>query len=201
MLETRNLAHRFTDRGPWLFENLSISIAPGEIVGLAGPSGKGKTTLGRILAGFLLPERGGVFLDGGPLRKKGRAPVQMLFQHPELAVNPRWKAARIISEAYRPSADRLGQFDIQTAWLERYPCELSGGQLARICLVRALAPDTHFLIADEITAMLDAVVQAHIWKQLLAYAQAHGIGILVISHDQTLLGRLCHRIEGECFLV
>jgi ABC-type dipeptide/oligopeptide/nickel transport system ATPase subunit len=199
MLEARGIAHRYEALDPWLFKDLSISIAPGEIVGLAGPSGRGKTTLGRVLAGYLTPTSGEVRLDDAPLPMGGVSPVQMLFQHPELAVNPRWQGARIVSEAYQPSPERLDHFEIEQAWLRRYPCELSGGQLARLCLVRALAPETRYLIADEITAMLDALIQARIWKQLLAYVANHQIGILVISHDRALLHRLCHRIEEGCF--
>jgi ABC-type dipeptide/oligopeptide/nickel transport system ATPase subunit len=201
MLEAREVAYRYDDGGPWLFESLSIAIAPGEIVGLSGPSGRGKTTLGRLLAGYLPPASGEVRLDDAPLGLGGRgvSPVQMLFQHPELAVNPRWRAGKIISEAYHPSPDRLDHFEIEAAWLDRYPCELSGGQLARLALVRSLTPETRFLIADEITTMLDPVIQARIWKQLLAYAQARRIGMLVISHDRALLRRLCHRIVEDCF--
>jgi ABC-type dipeptide/oligopeptide/nickel transport system ATPase subunit len=199
MLIAREISYRYDERSSWLLENLSLSIAPGEIVGLTGPSGRGKTTLGRILAGYLTPARGEVLLEAAPLRAEGVSPVQMLFQHPELAVNPRWRGDRIVCEAYRPSQKRLEYFEIEAAWLKRYPCELSGGQLARLCLVRALAPETRFLIADEITAMLDAVIQARIWKKLVAYAEAQKIGILVISHDTVLLRRLCHRIEADCF--
>lgn len=89
----------------------------------------------------------------------------------------------------------MAAFDVRPEWLERYPCELSGGQLARICLVRALGPAVRYLIADEITTMLDALTQARIWKALVRYTADRGIGMLVISHDSALLGRLCHRIS------
>jgi ABC-type dipeptide/oligopeptide/nickel transport system ATPase subunit len=194
MLEARNLTHRFTPRDSYLFRDIDLSLTSGEILGLFGPSGTGKSTIARILAGYLVPEEGEVLLDGAPLPDKGFCPVQLLFQHPELSVNPRWKAGKIISEAYTPAEERLSHFEIDATWLERFACELSGGQLSRICLVRALSPDTRFLVADEITTMLDASTQARVWKMLLTHIEQNGIGLLVISHDRLLLEKLCARI-------
>jgi peptide/nickel transport system ATP-binding protein len=120
--------------------------------------------------------------------------VQLLFQHPELTVDPRWKIRRILKEGYHPSQEQMNAFDIDPRWLDRYPCELSSGQLSRIALVRALGPETRYLVADEITTMLDALTQAKIWKSLCVYRDAHNIGMLIISHDTALLKRLCHRL-------
>lgn len=194
MLEVSDLSYRYSTESPWLFRNLNLTLAPGEIVGIQGPSGQGKTTLARLIGGYLTPSAGTITVNGAPLPADGFCRVQLLFQHPELAVDPRWKMRTILTEGHHPSQAQLADFDIQSDWLGRYPCEMSGGQLARICLVRALGPDVEYLIADEITSMLDALTQAHIWRSLIRYSRQNRIGILVISHDSALLKRLCPRI-------
>ena len=194
MLEARDLSFRYSPQAPWLFRDFSLTVAPGEIVGLQGASGLGKSTLARIIGGYLEPAAGTIRVDGRPVLPNGFSKVQLLFQHPELAVDPRWKVRDVICEGYQPSAEQMTAFDIEAQWLDRYPCELSGGQLSRVCLVRALGPETAYLVADEITTMLDALTQARIWKSLLRYSEEHQIGMLVISHDSALLKRLCSRI-------
>jgi peptide/nickel transport system ATP-binding protein len=193
MLEARDLGFRFGPSSPWLFRNLSFSLSPGEIVGLPGPSGRGKTTLARILCGHLKPTEGQVLVDGRDPAKPGYCPAQLLFQHPETATNPRWKAGDIIREAWTPDEEFLEDLRIAPAWLDRFPHELSGGELQRICLARALGPKTRYVAADEMTAMLDAVTQARIWKSVLDQAGRRKLGLLVISHDAVLLKRLCRR--------
>jgi len=194
MLQTDKLSFRYGPTHPWIFQDLSFLLESGEVLGLSGPSGQGKTTLARILTGYLTGYTGQVFLDHHAITPRGSWPVQLLFQNPELAVNPRWKIRKILCEGFKPSKELMDTFEMEEAWLDRYPCELSGGQLSRICLIRALGPDTRFLVADELTAMLDAVTQARIWKALLGYAEKKQMGILVISHDKALLNRLCNRM-------
>lgn len=194
MLDAKNLYFRYAPDSPWLFNGFSMDVSPGEVVGLQGPSGRGKSTLARILCGYLHPHSGIVAVDGHSGIRNGFNPVQLLFQHPELSVDPRWKIREILREGHTPAEAQLAAFDIDPDWLGRYPCELSGGQLSRVCLVRALSPEVKFLIADEITTMLDALTQARIWKSLLHYSEENRIGMLVISHDEPLLKRLCHRI-------
>ena len=80
---------------------------------------------------------------------------------------------------------------VRESWLERYPSELSGGELQRICVARALRPELRFLLCDELSAMLDLVTQAEIWKFLLDQAERRSLGLLIVSHDAKLLGRLC----------
>ncbi|MBU4262568.1 MAG: ATP-binding cassette domain-containing protein [Proteobacteria bacterium] len=193
MLEANRLSFRYGRQQQWLFQNLDLRIAPGEIVGLPGPSGRGKSTLAKILAGYLTAVHGSVLVDGRPLPKSGYCPVQLLFQHPELAVNPRWKAGDILAEAGQPDAALLQDLGIEPAWLTRYPHELSGGELQRICLVRALTAHTRYLLCDEMTSMLDPLSQAHIWQKVLHIAEKRKLGLLVISHDKALLDKLCHR--------
>lgn len=188
--------------GPWLFREVTLEIRPGEIVGLTGPSGCGKTTLGRLLAGYDHPSEGKVLLGNEIISHTddaGYHPVQMVFQHPERAVNPRWRLRRIVSEGWQPDASFLHMLGIETDWLDRWPNELSGGELQRICIARALGPETRFLIADEMTAMLDAITQAQIWHNVLHIVRERQIGVLVISHDVHLLHRLCDRMLNGLF--
>jgi ABC-type dipeptide/oligopeptide/nickel transport system ATPase subunit len=193
MLEANQLAFRYATDGPWLFQGLDIALEPGEIVGLPGPSGKGKSTLAKTLAGYMKPHQGNIRMDGQPLQQKTFNPVQLLFQHPELAVNPRWKIKKLLAEAEAPSSGLLSELSIDESWMERYPHELSGGELQRVCLARALNPKTRYLLCDEMTSMLDALTQAVIWKAVLNIAKKRNLGLLVISHDGALISSLCRR--------
>lgn len=132
-------------------------------------------------------------MDGHPLKQREFCPVQLLFQHPELAVNPRWKIRDVLKEANPPSPDILKKLSIDEKWMERYPHELSGGELQRICLARALDSRARYLLCDEMTSMLDALTQAAIWKVVLDIARERNLGLLVISHDQALISKLCKR--------
>ncbi|WP_248730058.1 MULTISPECIES: ABC transporter ATP-binding protein [Halomonadaceae] len=176
-----------------MLDDISLVVSPGEVVGLAGASGAGKSTLGRLLAGHYPPRQGEVLLDGSPLPGRGLAPVQWLPQTPELAINPRWTIRRILHEAWTPDPALCERFGIRATWRQRYPFELSGGELQRVAIVRALAPEVRYLIADEISAMLDAITQAQLWHALLELLQERSLGLLVISHDDALLRRLCSR--------
>ncbi|CAM4465926.1 peptide/nickel transport system ATP-binding protein [Paenibacillus endophyticus] len=192
-LEGKGIGWRYGN-GPWLFSDYDIAIQPGESVGLIGPSGSGKTSLGRLLAGYEKPLTGEVSVPGRSPNHTGYDPVQMIFQHPERAVNPRWSMARTLTEGWSPDAPLLDALGIKDDWLRRYPNELSGGELQRCCIARALGPNTKFLIADEMTTMLDAVTQAQIWHTVLEIASKRQIGLLVISHDHLLVNRICSRI-------
>lgn len=198
MLKASQVSFRYSDQKAWLFRGFDLAIAPGEIVGLPGPSGKGKSTLAKILAGYLPAREGSVVLDGQPLPKRKFCPVQLVFQHPELAVNPRWKIRKILNEASTPSKELLKALSIDETWMERYPHELSGGELQRVCLARALDPQTKYLLCDEMTSMLDALTQASIWKAVLGIARERALGLLVITHDEPLIARLCDRTVRLC---
>ena len=114
---------------------------------------------------------GNITIDGLPVSKKGFHPVQLVFQHPEKAVNPRWKMEKILNEGWKPDPELLALLGIEQEWLTRWPNELSGGELQRFCVARALGPSTRFLIADEMTTMLDAITQAQIWHAVLEIAK------------------------------
>lgn len=220
MLEARNLTVAFDGRV--LFENLSLSIAPGERVQIAAPSGAGKTTLCRVLAGYLAPQAGEVLADGAPLPKKGPCPVQLIGQHPERALDPRLRMEASLLEALagqgvnadeggrrgrrapkRSARESLSEsstallleaLGIQSRWLTRYPHELSGGEMQRFCIARALLANPRYLIADEISTMLDAVTQAQIWSVLLREAAQRNLGLIFVSHSSALSSRLATRV-------
>lgn len=192
-LEAKEIGFRYGN-GPWLFRGVNITVRPGEVTGIIGPSGRGKTTFCRILAGFEKPVEGTVALNGDTLPKKGYNPVQLVFQHPEKAINPRWKMHKSLNEGWKPDKKLLDSLGIQQEWLNRWSNELSGGELQRFCVARALGPDTRFLIADEMTTMLDAITQAQIWHAVVDIAKARNMGIIVVSHEPKLIERLCDRI-------
>ena len=190
LLEGKDICFRY-GKGPWVLRNVNISLSAGEVLGLTGPSGCGKTTLGRILAGYEQPHKGQVCLNGVSLPKSGFSPVQLVFQHPEKAVNSRWHMRSTLNEGWRPDEELLRALGIEPDWQTRWPNELSGGELQRFCVARALAPQTKFLIADEMTTMLDAITQAQLWHVVLDIARQRNMAILVISHEMELLQRLC----------
>ncbi|MDY0281944.1 MAG: ATP-binding cassette domain-containing protein, partial [Salinivirgaceae bacterium] len=195
MLEARDLSFRYNAKTPWIFRSLSLNIAPKEMIGLSGPSGRGKSTLARVLCGYLSSPTGSIHVDGQE-PDPGYHPVQLLFQHPELAVNPRFKARQILEEAWTPDPGLLDALRIRPEWLDRYPHELSGGEMQRVCVARALDPRTRYLVADEMTSMLDAITQAQIWKVVAEQVRTRDLGVYVISHDADLLARLCSRQDN-----
>lgn len=188
MLETKNISVSYGKRT--VFSNLSVSINPGEIYCISGASGCGKTTLGRVLAGLRRPDSGQIMLDNENLELNKPWPVQYLYQSPLTAMNPRWHIEKIVSESGPVDVELARVLGIQSDWAERYPHELSGGQLQRISILRALGAKPRYLIADEITAALDPIAQAQIWHFFLILAKRLHLGIFAISHDEELLAKI-----------
>lgn len=188
-----NISFRYDIGSAEILNQASFRLSGGERVGLSAPSGFGKTTFCRILAGYEEPDSGQVLLDGKPLSDwNGKwLPVQLLWQHPEQAVNPRRKLKHMNLEE-----ELLARLNIRPEWLERYPQELSGGELQRFCIARALGAGTELLLADEITAMLDLVTEKEIWRVILEEAEKRQLGLLIVSHSERLLSRLCTRKLG-----
>ncbi len=192
MLEAKNITFRYGNDERDILQDFNFCLSPGERKGLLAPSGFGKTTLCKILAGYQRPDQGVVLLDGRPLYPfKGYCPVQMVWQHPEAVLDPRMRMKATLAEGKVDAGRILPQLGIRREWLERYPHELSGGELQRFAIARALGQDTRFLLADEISAMLDAVTQAQIWQFLLHELAARNTGLLTVSHSESLLKQLC----------
>ncbi len=193
-LKAENIWFRYNRRDPWILENQSITVEKGERLALIAPSGRGKSTLAMILAGYLKPSSGQVLADGRPLPAKGVCPVQMIFQHPEKAVNPRWRLRRVLEESGR--ADRIipDLLGIEPAWADRFPGELSGGELQRFCVARALMSGADYLICDEISTMLDVITQARIWEVVLKEADRRNMGVIIITHNRHLALKTADRI-------
>ena len=101
---------------------------------------------------------------------------------------------RILNECWRPDDTLLEKMGILPAWMDRWPIELSGGELQRFCVTRSLGPDTGFLICDEITTMLDAITQAQVWNYLIEHTEKRKMGMLIITHHADLAEKVCHRI-------
>ncbi|MDO4292956.1 MAG: ATP-binding cassette domain-containing protein [Eubacteriales bacterium] len=193
-LEAKNVSFRYHRRQPWILENQSIRLERGERLAILSPSGYGKTTLALLLAGYLKPETGQILLEGKPLPKSGLCPVQLIYQHPEKAINPRWRLKRVLEESGELREDVLEAFGIERAWLDRFPRELSGGELQRFCVARALMSGADYLICDEISAMLDVITQAQIWKIVLEEAKRRNMGLIAITHNRHLAERIATRI-------
>lgn len=194
-LEAEKLSFQYDNGNRKILNNLNMYLDSSERLGLIAPSGFGKTTCCKILAGYEKPDRGRVLIDGVPLEKwKGYCPVQMVWQHPELSVNPKLKMREVLKEGCHVEQRIIDGLGIEPDWLNRYPTELSGGELQRFCIARVLGEGTRFLLADEISAMLDLITQSQIWNFLLEEVKRREIGLLVVSHSEALLERVCTRI-------
>ncbi|GKX56797.1 nickel ABC transporter ATP-binding protein [Leminorella grimontii] len=192
MLQTHNLSVH--QGGAELWRSLNLSIGSAERLGIFAPSGYGKTTLGRVLAGWQRPSAGEVMLDGEPLPASGYCPVQLVPQHPERTFNPARTVGAALRDVWQPEEEWLEALSLHPRLLTRYPDEVSGGELARIALLRALAPQTRYLIADEITAQLDPFIQAKVWRFLLEISDRRPLAMVVISHSRALLRNVCSRV-------
>lgn len=195
ILEARNISFRYGEKSREILKDFSLKAESTERVGLVAPSGFGKTTLCKILSGYEKPDSGQVLLDGKPLDFYGSyCPVQLIWQHPEQAINPRLRMRSVLEEGDNVSPDLIKRLGIEEDWMNRFPAELSGGEMQRFCIARALGQRTQFLLADEISTMLDLITQSQIWHFLMDETEKRKIGMIVVSHSQELLEKVCTRI-------
>ena len=194
-LEAKGLTFGYRRKGEAVLTQVDLELRPGERLGLTAPSGRGKTTLCKLLSGYERPDAGEVWVDGRPLSAyRGPCPVQMIWQHPELVVDPLRTLGATLAEGWAVEDRVLEGLHIESGWMRRYPSELSGGELQRFCVARALGPETRYLLCDELSAMLDLITQAQLWQFLLREAARRDLGLLIVSHSPPLLERLCTRV-------
>ena len=195
ILEAKNISFRYGKETKEILHDFSLKLDQRERVGLIAPSGFGKTTFCKILAGYETPDAGEVLLDGKPLASfKGYCPVQMIWQHPEQVVNPRLRMKEVLAEGDVIEPRIIEGLGIEPDWLNRYPAEISGGEMQRFCIARALGKRTQFILADEISTMLDLITQSQIWSFLIKEVEERGIGLLAVSHSTPLLERVCTKV-------
>ncbi len=195
ILEAKDVCFQYYEGGPMILDHISFKVEEGERVGLFGRSGRGKTTLCRLLAGYERPTSGEILLDGKPIQSyKGYCPVQMIWQNPEQAVNPKRRMHTVIKAGDSISEDIIRGLGIEEDWKNRFPAELSGGEIQRFCIARALGNRTRILLADEISTMLDLITQSQIWNYLLEETIRRNLSMVVVSHSDGLLEKVCTRI-------
>lgn len=197
-LRATNVTYHHPGADGLTLDGVDLTVEPGQITALVGPSGAGKSTLARLLVGLLTPESGAITCDGVPVgARRGRLPstTALLTQDPLSATDPRHTLNRTISLPAaltgRPIATEAAAREVGLTpdLLARRPRDVSGGQLQRACLARALAQRPRYLIADEPTAHLDPITAAAISTVLTQHA-ADGLGVLLITHDQALAHRI-----------
>jgi len=196
-----------------VLKEVSLSLNSGETVALLGRSGCGKSTLARLIVGLESPTRGSILWRGEPLASLSRArqhafrrEIQMVFQDSISAVNPRKTVREILREPMRHllslsrteqlarASEMLRAVELDDSILDKRPPQLSGGQLQRVCLARALAVEPKLLILDEAVSNLDLVLQAGVIRLLKKLQQQFGTACLFITHDLRLVERFCHRV-------
>jgi peptide/nickel transport system ATP-binding protein len=187
-------------------DGVSFEVGKGEVVGLVGESGCGKSTVGRLACGLLEPSAGTVRYKDADVRGVPVRTVQMIFQDPFASLNPRMRVEDIVGEAPRVHglvpekeignyvAEMLGQVGLDASYRRRYPHQFSGGQRARIGIARALAVKPDLLICDEAVAALDVSIQAQVLNLFMDLREKFGLTYLFISHDLGVVRHLARRV-------
>ena len=221
MLELRGVSKAFSRRSLTgdsqavnAVDDVSLSLARGEILGLVGESGAGKSTIGRIVLGLERPDKGEVLFDGIDLAalsarqlRRVRRRMHMILQDPYESLHPGMRLARIVAEplaiARVPRAEipakvtsALDEVGLVSAsgFVRRYPSELSGGQRQRVAVARALVGRPELVVADEPTSMLDASLRAGVLELILSMRDRLGTAFIFITHDLAVARYVSDRI-------
>ena len=207
-LQIDHVFFRYPGQEDWCLRDISLTVNKGKTVGLLGTSGSGKSTCGKVAAGLVKPAQGKILFHGKkfavlPRRDKNRTKIQMIFQHPEVSFNPRLTLASSMNGAYRLSGrkysfkalcDMVEFYGIYPGQLGRYPQQLSGGELQRLAIARALLYNPEVLILDEATTMLDVITQAQIMHMLTSLQEEKKLAYLLITHDRPLARIMCNEV-------
>lgn len=201
-----------------VLKGINLQIKKGEIVGLVGESGCGKSTVAKVIFGLTPADAGKVKIDGEVADyrypKKLFKKIQMIFQMPKDSFNPKLTIGKTLIEVQRnfnPKLSRqeaavkaeeyLTMMELPVEYMSKYPMQLSGGECQRVAIARALLIEPDVLICDEMTSSLDVSVQAEIMNKLLELKEEKGFSVLFITHDLVLAGSMCDRIvvmnQGE----
>ncbi|MFD7308988.1 dipeptide ABC transporter ATP-binding protein [Promicromonospora sp. NPDC059942] len=194
-------------------DGVTLSVQPGEIVALVGESGSGKSSMGRCALGLAPVTSGSVEVvgtrpgqDTPRTVRAARARIGVVFQNPAASLNPRYSIGESVAEPLRVhaglrgpelerrTAELLESVELPAAWVSRYPHELSGGQLQRVSIARAISLGPDLLIADEPTSALDVSVQATVLDLFRQVQQSLGFACLFISHDLAVVDELADRV-------
>ena len=193
-----------------ILKGLTFTLPKGEILGIVGGSGSGKSTLGRAMLRLLEPTGGSIAFDGQDITHAGEARLrplrrrfQMIFQDPMSSLNPRHRVGQIIASPLRlhgianaasAMLEALDHVGLSRSYATRYPHELSGGQRQRVGIARAIALRPEFILADEIVSGLDVSSQAQVLALLERLVSDLGLTLAFISHDLSVIRRLCSRV-------
>jgi iron(III) transport system ATP-binding protein len=206
-LEIDDLYFAYPGKGhPWVLAGYRLGVEAGERVGVSGPSGQGKSTLLRLIAGLERPQKGRIVIDGEVMASAKRhvepeaRQVGMVFQdyglfpHMTVARNIAYGLWRQDKKARRARVDAMLELIRMTEFSTRYPYEISGGQQQRVALARALAPNPKLLLLDEPLSNLDAALKTEIREEMRALMQQSRVTCLFVSHDLDDLDVVCERI-------
>lgn len=211
LLEARGLSKEYS-AGTRVVDDVSFTIARGETLGLVGESGSGKSTVARMLLRLIEPSAGTLQYDSidllaaGPHQMRAmRKRMQIVFQDPFAALNPRMRVREILAEPFRIHGEShsatedhltamLHEVGLEPHALDRFPHEFSGGQRQRINIARALALKPEFIVLDEPVSALDVSVGAQVVNLLKELQRTYGLTYLFISHSMPLVRYLCDRV-------